>query len=170
MNEGECTVPAEIALVVAVAENRVIGRDNRLIWRIPEDLKFFRRVTMGCPVIMGRKTYESIGKPLPGRQNIVMTRDSSFQAEGVSAAHSVEAALAAAGDAARVFVIGGADLFALFLPMAGAMYMTCIGHTWDGDTYFPEWREEEWQAVWEEQGPMNLANPYMYWFREYRRI
>src|SRR5437868_12144725 len=101
-----------ISLIVAMAENRVIGRDNALPWRLSNDLRHFRRVTLGHPIIMGRKNYESIGKPLPGRTNIVVTRTTGYQAPGCVVAHSVEAAIAAAGDDPEIFIIGGAELYA----------------------------------------------------------
>ena len=115
-----------ITLIVAVADNGVIGRDNALPWHLPEDLKRFKRLTMGKPMIMGRKTFESIGKPLPGRLNIVVTRDANYQREGVTVVHGVDAAIAAAADAPEVMVIGGADLFRLFLPRAGRIHLTRV--------------------------------------------
>ncbi|HZG56344.1 dihydrofolate reductase [Paenibacillus sp.] len=159
----------EIALVAAMDERRTIGRDNKLLWRLPEDMKFFRSVTKGNPIVMGRKTFESIGKPLPGRRNIVLTRDAGFAAEGVERAGSVEEALAMTLDADRLCVIGGGIVYEEFLPHANAMYLTRIDHTWDGDVSFPDWNASEWRLVWEAAGPMNTANPYVYRFEEYRR-
>jgi len=159
----------EIALVAAMDEHRVIGRDNKLLWRIPEDMKFFRKVTKGHPVVMGRKTYESIGRPLPGRRNIVLTRDEGFAADGVETAGSVEAALEMTAGASRVCVIGGGIVYEAFLPYANAMYLTRIEHVWDGDARFPAWDDAAWRVVREERGPMNPANPYAYRFLEYRR-
>ncbi|TLS50196.1 dihydrofolate reductase [Paenibacillus antri] len=159
----------EIALVAAMDEHRIIGRDNKLLWRLPEDMKFFRKITKGNPLVMGRKTYESIGRPLPGRRNIVLTRDPNFSAEGVETADSVQAALAMTADASRLCVIGGGAVYEAFLPIANAMYVTRIEHVWDGDTAFPAWNDEEWNVVWEQPGPMNTANPYAYRFLEYRR-
>ncbi|HZG88547.1 dihydrofolate reductase [Paenibacillus sp.] len=159
----------EIALISAMDERRNIGRGNKLLWRLPEDMKFFRRMTKGHPVIMGRRTFESIGKPLPGRRNIVLTRDAAFAYEGVETAGSVEEALALAGDATRVCVIGGGIVYEAFLPLANVMYLTHLDHVWEGDARFPAWNEAEWKVVWEEDGPMNPDNPYSYRFREYRR-
>jgi len=143
-----------IVLVVAVAENGVIGRDNKLPWRIKSDLKFFKSVTMDRPVVMGRKTYDSIGKPLPGRTNIVVTRRPDFAAPGILVAPGVEPALAAArGDALRrgadtIAVIGGTEIFAQTLPLADRIILTLVHAKPVGDTYFPDldpavWREAE---------------------------
>jgi dihydrofolate reductase len=143
-----------IVLVVAVAENGVIGRDNQLPWRIKSDLKFFKSVTMGKPVVMGRKTYMSIGKPLPGRTNIVITRQGDFSAAGIVVAPGIEQALAAArGDALRrsadaIAVIGGTDIFRQTMPLADRLILTLVHAKPPGDTYFPAvdpavWREAE---------------------------
>ncbi len=131
------------SFVVAAARNGVIGRGNALPWRLPEDLAFFKRLTMGHPIIMGRKTYESIGKPLPGRLNIVVTR-SAFQAPGCTVVDSLEAAYRAAGDADEVFVIGGAQIFEAALPSADRIYLTEIESAIDGDTYFPRFDRSQW--------------------------
>jgi dihydrofolate reductase len=134
-----------IALVVAAAANGVIGRDNRLPWHIAEDLRHFKRVTLGKPVVMGRKTFASIGRPLPGRDNIVITRDRAWRAEGVRIAHDIAQALALAGEAAETMVIGGAELYAALLPLAGRIYLTEIHRDYDGDATFRlppgDWRE-----------------------------
>ena len=142
-----------ITLVVAVAENGVIGRDGSLPWRVPSDLKIFRRLTMGKPVIMGRKTYDSIGKPLEGRDNIVVTRNAAFSAAGIERTGSVEEALdlarvrAEARGADEVMVIGGAEVFAAVLPLADRIYLTRIHARPDGDTAFPELDAAVWREV-----------------------
>ena len=159
----------EVALIAAMDEKRTIGRENRLLWRLPDDMKRFRKQTMGHPVVMGRKTYESIGAPLPGRRNIVLTRNPDFYAEGVETAASVSEALRMAADAQRLCVIGGGEIYAAFLPHADAMFLTRIDHVWDGDAQFPEWNESEWRLVREEPGEVNLRNPYLHRFCEYRR-
>ena len=131
-----------LALIAAVARNGAIGKGNALLWHEPEDLKHFRRVTMGCPVIMGRKTWDSLParfRPLPGRRNIVISRDTAWQAEGAEAATSIEAALALLAGAARAFVIGGAEVYALALPHADELVLTEIDAALDGDTFFPAW-------------------------------
>jgi dihydrofolate reductase len=142
----------KISLIVAVAENGVIGRNGALPWHVPSDLKTFRRLTLGKPVVMGRKTYDSIGKPLPGRDNIVVTRDAGFSAGGTERAASVDDALDIARRKAtergvdEIMVIGGAEIFALTLPLADRIYLTRIHARPDGDVTFPEpdpgiWRE-----------------------------
>jgi len=159
----------EIALISAMDERRNIGRNNKLLWRLPEDMKFFRRMTKGHPVVMGRRTFESIGRPLPDRRNIVLTRDAAYAPQGVETAGSVEEALALAGDATRLCVIGGGVVYEAFLPLANVMYLTHLDHVWEGDARFPAWIESEWKVVWEEDGQTNADNPYSYRFREYRR-
>jgi dihydrofolate reductase len=145
------STPARIAFVVAVAENGVIGRKGMLPWRMPSDLKMFRKLTLGKPVIMGRKTFQSIGKPLPGRDNLVVTRDPAFKVEGIEVFGSVDEAvaraqaLAAARDVDEIAVIGGADIFKAMLPRASRLYLTRIHGSPAGDTVFSpdmvNWRE-----------------------------
>ena len=133
-----------LTLVVARAANGTIGRDGALPWHIPADLRHFKAQTMGKPMIMGRKTFASFAKPLPGRRHIVLTRDAAWQAEGAEPAHSVEEALALAGDA-EIAVIGGAEIYALFLPIAHRIELTEVQADFEGDTHFPalnlDWRE-----------------------------
>ena len=136
------------SLVVAMARNRVIGRDNALPWRLPADLAHFKKVTMGHPIVMGRRTYESIGRALPGRTNIVVTRNAAFSAPGCIVVASLDAAWKAAGEADEVCVIGGTSLFEEALPIADVIHLTEIEAEVAGDTYFPnfdrsEWREKE---------------------------
>jgi len=140
-----------VEFVVAMAENRVIGRDNALPWHIPEDLAFFKEVTMGTPMIMGRKTYESIGRLLPGRDSVIVTRQADYRVPGAIVATSVEEALAAAArtptgrETGRITVIGGAEIFRAALPMADVIHLTLVHGDYEGDTVFPEldsgWRE-----------------------------
>lgn len=136
-----------VTLIVAVADNGVIGRGNALPWHLPEDLQRFKRLTMGKPIVMGRKTFESIGKPLPGRHNIVVTRDSNYRREGVSVVHSVDAALVAAGDAEEVMVIGGADLFRMFLPRARRVQLTRVCGNVTGNVFWAELDPKAWHLV-----------------------
>jgi dihydrofolate reductase len=133
-----------ISIVVAMAENRVIGHENALPWHLPEDLKRFKAHTMGKPIVMGRKTYESIGRALPGRLNIVMTRNPQWRAEGVVTVQSFEQALERAGDVPEIAVIGGAELFRLALPRAQRIYLTLVHAQVSGDTVFPEIDRKEW--------------------------
>lgn len=138
-----------IAFVVAHDDNLVIGHNNQLPWHLPEDLAYFKEVTMGKPMIMGRNTFESIGRPLTGRENIVITRNKSYQREGIHTVHSMEQAL----DLARsyhsdVMVIGGASIFKEQLPLADTLYITEIHAEFEGDTYFPRVNLDEWVLVW----------------------
>ena len=128
-----------LSLIAAVARNGAIGKDNTLLWRLPEDLKFFKRTTLGCPVIMGRKTWDSIGRPLPGRRNIVVTRNHAWRAEGAEVFHGLEEALAATADVPKAFVIGGAELYAQALPLADELVLTEVDADFDGDAFFPNW-------------------------------
>jgi dihydrofolate reductase len=137
-----------ISLVVAMARNRVIGRNNALPWRLSEDLKRFKATTLGKPILMGRKTFESIGKPLPGRRNIVLTRDPAWRADGVDVVRTVEEALRNTGDAQELAVIGGAEVYRLVLPLAQRIYLTRVEADVSGDTLFPkidfaQWREQQ---------------------------
>jgi dihydrofolate reductase len=136
-----------ISLVVAMARNHVIGRDNALPWRLPEDMKRFKAVTWGKPILMGRRTFESIGKPLPGRTNVVLTRDPHWQAEGTIAVRSVEEALSRVSQAPELVAIGGAEIYRLLLPLAGRIYLTRVEADIAGDTVFPQLDSAQWKAV-----------------------
>lgn len=155
---------AIISFVVAMARNGVIGKDNQLPWRLPADLRHFKTVTMGKPIIMGRKTFDSIGRPLPGRTNIVVTRDPAYRAEGCVVAHSIEAGLAAAGDAEEVMVIGGADFYRQLLPRTDRIYLTLIDAEVEGDTWFPELDPARWHERSREDHVADADNPYPYSF------
>jgi dihydrofolate reductase len=135
------------SFVVAVARNGVIGRTNGLPWRLPADLAFFKRVTMGHPIIMGRKTYESIGKPLPGRLNIVVTRSAGFQAPGCTVVGTLEEAYRAAGDAPEVFIIGGAQIYEAAFATADRIYLTEVESQVEGDTFFPRFDRNRWDET-----------------------
>ncbi len=139
-----------ISLVVAVAKNRAIGKDNHLLCHLPEDMRHFREVTLGRPVIMGRKTWESLPdafRPLPGRPNIVVSRNAGYQAEGATVVSSLEEAIAQAGNVEQISIIGGADIFRLALPIADVLDMTEIDASFDADTFFPEFSPEDWQEI-----------------------
>ena len=159
-----------IALIAALAENRVIGRENRLPWRLPADLRRFKSVTMGKPVIMGRKTYESIGKPLPGRRNIVVTRDPDYRAQGCQVVHSLEQALEAGAGHAEVMVIGGAELYREALGRAERMYLTLIRAEVDGDTLFPDIEPQQWRELERESHRADEKNQYDYDFVTLQRV
>jgi dihydrofolate reductase len=148
------------SLVVAMAANRVIGRDNALPWRLPADLAHFKKVTMGHPIVMGRRTYESIGRPLPGRMNIVVTRNAAFQAPGCTVVRSLDAAWKAAGDAGEVCVIGGTSLFAETLPIADVIHLTEVEADVPGDTYFPEFDRSQWREKEIARQPADARHAY----------
>lgn len=144
-------VTPTITLIVAVADSGVIGRDNTLPWHLPEDLKRFKRITLGKPIVMGRKTFESIGKPLPGRENIVVTRDAGYRRDGVTVVHDADAALRAAGSAPEIMVIGGAELFRQFLPRARRIHLTRVHGDIAGDVRWPALDAREWSVVEREE-------------------
>jgi len=138
----------KISIIVAMAENRAIGKDNQLLWHISADLKRFKKITMGHPIIMGRKTFESIGKVLPGRQNIIITNQKDYPVEGGSVCHNAEAALQCCDNAEEVFIIGGAQIYQMFLTRTDRIYLTLIHQTYpDADTFFPEYNAENFQQV-----------------------
>ncbi len=137
----------KLAVIAAVARNGAIGKDNALLWRLPEDLKFFKRTTLGHPVIMGRKTFESIGRPLPGRRNIVITRNTQWRHEGVDVACSLDAALALLSGADEPFVIGGGEIYAQALPRADVVVLTEVDAEFSGDTFFPQWNREAFNEL-----------------------
>lgn len=128
-----------ISMIAAMAQDRVIGKDNQMPWHLPADFAWFKRCTIGKPVVMGRKTYQSIGRPLPGRTNIVISRDSSLSIEGVTVVASIEQALAAAGDVEEVMIIGGGSIYQHCLAQADKLYLTFIDAKVEGDTQFPDW-------------------------------
>lgn len=162
--------------MVAMAANGVIGRDNGLPWHLPEDLRYFKRTTMGKPIIMGRKTFQSIGRPLPGRPNIVVSRRPGWSAAGVTVAASLEAALecaqalAAASGAEELMVIGGAEIYAAALPLAGRLYVTEVHAAVAGDTWFPPMNPAAWYEITREEYAATSDNPYSYAFVVYDRV
>ncbi len=153
----------EIVLVVAYSRNRVIGRDNQLPWRLPSDLAHFKRTTLGHPILMGRRTWQSLPRVLPGRENIVITRQSHFDAPGATVVHSVAAALQRAADtgAEQACVIGGAEIFALTLPLAHRLVATEIDADIEGDTWFPE-LNDDWAEVDRQQQPEENGLSFSY--------
>lgn len=158
----------KISLIVAMSQNRVIGRQNQMPWHLPDELKYFKRVTMGKPVLMGRNTFESIGKPLPGRPNIVITRNPDYEADGISVVASVEDALDLAESLTEhdanmeAMVIGGAQIFAATLPVADRLYLTEVHAVIDGDVFFPEFQRERWRIVARDEHAADEKNPYAY--------
>lgn len=167
---------APIVLIAAVARNRVIGRDGALPWRLPQDMAHFRTLTAGCPVIMGRRTWDSLSprfRPLPGRTNIVVTRDTSWRADGALVAPSLDAALVlargAAGPGQRIFVIGGEQLYAQALRHADQLELTELHTDIDGDAHFPAWDRTEFREVRRESHPASAGQPLAYDFVTYER-
>ena len=154
----------KISLIAAMANNRIIGHDNKMPWHLPADLKHFKQVTMGKPVIMGRKTFESIGKPLPGRQNIIITRQSGLALNGCDIVHSIEDAIALVKNIDEVMIIGGGTIYESMIDKADRLYITLIELEADGDTQFPAWNEDEWSIIDEEPHLADDKNPYNYRF------
>ena len=151
-----------ISLIVAMGENRVIGYKNKLPWNLPSELKYFRETTKGKPVIMGRRTFESIGRPMPERLNIIVTRDKNYEAGNCVVVGSSEDAIKAAKGSDEIMVIGGAEIYKLFLPIANRLYITKVHGSFDGDTYFPEFNENEWVKVREKFVEKDSENEYSY--------
>lgn len=163
-------------MIVAMAENRVIGINNKLPWYLPNDLKYFKQITMGKPIVMGRKTFESIGKPLPGRANIIITRNLDWQAEGVKVAHSLEEAYSLAEAIAEIdgqdelMIIGGDQIYQSSLPEIDRIYLTKVHASVEGDAWFPEVNWDEWQELGREDFSAEGPNPYAYSFIVYERV
>ena len=155
-----------IKIIAAMSKNRVIGNSNSLIWSLPTDLKRFKQLTTGHTVIMGRKTYESIGKPLPNRRNIIITRDENYQVSGCEIANSLEEALLLCREDA--FIIGGGEIYKQSLPIADKIYLTLIHEDFQGDTSFPE-IGDEWVKVSREDHDSDDKNPHKYSFIEYEK-
>jgi dihydrofolate reductase len=158
-----------VSLVAAASANNVIGADGALPWHLPDDFRYFRKITMGAPVVMGRRTWESIGKPLPGRTNIVMTRRRGFAAAGAVVVHSQNAALEAAGDAAELFVIGGGEIYIQFLPIADRIYLTQVDAVVAGDARFPPLDDGDWALVSRDPHPADARHAHAFEFRVYDR-
>ncbi|MDT8453500.1 MAG: type 3 dihydrofolate reductase [Gammaproteobacteria bacterium] len=136
-----------VSIIAAMDKNRLIGRDNDLPWRLPSDLAHFKRVTMNKPILMGRKTYDSIGRPLPGRKNIVLTRDENLKIEGVTVVNSLDEVMSAVRDADELMVIGGSEVYERVLPRTQRMYLSFIDGEFEGDAWFPEFDEHDWEVV-----------------------
>ena len=151
----------KIAMIAAMAKNRVIGKQNQMPWHLPADLKHFKAITIGKPVLMGRKTFQSIGRPLPGRRNLVVSRTTPDDKQGAEWFGSVEQALAAVSNIAEIMIIGGGEIYRQCLPLADTLYLTEIELAVDGDAYFPDYQASgSWQLVAEQQHPADTVNPY----------
>ncbi|RLQ95179.1 dihydrofolate reductase [Falsibacillus albus] len=159
-----------ISFIWAMDENRLIGSGNRLPWRLPEDLKFFKNTTMNHPIVMGRKTFESIGKPLPGRINIILTKDKTYKKEGCIVMNNKSQLLDwIESQEKEVFITGGSEIFKQLMDEVDSLYVTKIYSSFEGDTYFPVMDWCGWKAVWAKKGIKNEKNPYDYEFYKYKK-
>ncbi|WP_205512451.1 dihydrofolate reductase [Longitalea arenae] len=160
-----------LSQVVAAADNNAIGKNNQLLWTLPNDMKFFKNTTWGMPVIMGRKTYESLGKPLAGRTNIIITRQQQWQPEGVIVVHDIEEAKAAAAatDAKEAFIIGGGEIYRQTLPITQRVYLTRVHASVEGDTYFPELNTADWELLSQLDFTADEKHAYAYSFQVWQR-
>jgi dihydrofolate reductase len=162
----------QITLVVAASTNNAIGRDNRLLWHLPNDMRFFKNHTWALPVIMGRKTFDSLnGKPLNGRMNIIITRQKDWKADGVTTVHSLKEAIdiAAAADFNECCVIGGGEIFNEAMPIATKIYLTRVDTNIEGDVFFPEVDTAHWHLVWEQSNPVDAKHAFPYHFQCWER-
>lgn len=160
-----------VSLIVAASTNNVIGKNNELVWSLPNDMKFFKNTTWAMPVLMGRKTYESLGKPLPGRLNIVITRQENWKPENLTIVHSLESAISAAAmeNYQEVFVIGGGEIFKEAMPIADKIYLTRVDAEPAGDAFFPAIDPQQWTMVSEQSFPPDEKHAYAYHFQLWTR-
>ena len=158
------TTTPTITLVAAMAKNRVIGYQNQMPWHMPADLKHFKAITLGKPVVMGRKTYDSIGRPLPGRRNIVISRQIDLQIDGCEVVHSLDEALSTLAGAKEIMIIGGGTLYEMTLPQADRLCLTLIDCECDGDAFFPAWDKQEWHLESDVAHDADAQNPHAYRF------
>lgn len=159
-----------LSQIVAIGRNRVIGAGNALPWRLPDDLAHFRRLTLGKPVLMGRKTWESLGRPLPGRDNLVITRNPGYHAAGARVFASLDTALAACSDAPEIMLIGGAELYAQTLPICDRLYLTEIDAAPDGDAFFPALDPADWRETAAEPHPADARHAHAFTWRTLERV
>jgi len=160
-----------LSIAVAIGENYAIGKNNQLLWHMPADLKFFKQTTSGNTVIMGRKTFDSVGRPLPNRRNIVITRDTGLKIEGVEVVNSLDKALEITKTEEKpVFIVGGAEIYKQALPKTQILYLTTIHHHFDADTFFPEINRNEWKVISSETHKADAKNKYDYTFEVLERI
>jgi len=159
-----------ISMIVAMGRNREIGKDNAMLWHLPADFKHFKSVTMGKPILMGRKTFESIGRPLPGRENIVVTRNKEFSASGITIVHSVDAALEAAKQYDEVMVIGGDSFYQQMLPVSKRLYITEVHDAFEADAFFPEINLAQWRELERVEHEADERHAHAYSFVSYERL
>lgn len=158
-----------ISVIVAVAQNGIIGGGNSLLWHISEDLQRFKKITSGHPVIMGRKTFESLGRPLPNRHNVVITRQKDYAPQGVTVVGSLQEALSLFSDTEEVFITGGGEIYAQAMPIADKFYLTTVMHDYDGDTSFPQWDSSQWTKLSEEYNVQGKNFPYPFEYSDWVR-
>lgn len=154
----------KVSMIAAMSNNRVIGLNNKMPWHLPADLQFFKKMTLGSPIIMGRKTYDSIGRPLPGRLNIVLSKDEKLKIDGCTVVHTFMDALDAAKGSEEVFITGGAHLYNNFLDKAKRLYLTLVDGEFEGDTYFPDYTQYQWKEINRVVNQADENNPYPYTF------
>ena len=162
-----------VSIIVATSLNNAIGKDNQLLWHLPADLKFFKATTMGCPVIMGRKTFQSIGRTLPGRTNVVITRDKNFNSDhqfGIVVVSSIDEALVKLHAEKEVFIIGGGEIYNQTMSLVDTIYRTVVNTEIDGDVYFSEIDRDEFSLVWEEKHEADEKNKFDYTYQKFERI
>lgn len=157
-------------MIAAMGKNRVIGLSNKMPWHLPADLQFFKTTTFGSPIIMGRKTYDSIGRPLPGRLNIILSRNKNLEIEDCTVVNSLKDALIVAKDSDEVFITGGAHLYNKFLGDADRLYLTLIDEEFEGDTFFPDYTKYQWKEVRRVTNPADVKNPHPYTFVTLERL
>lgn len=158
------------SIVVAISANNAIGKNNQLLWHLPADLKHFKAITTGHPIIMGRKTFDSIGRPLPNRRNIVITRNSDLKIEGVEIVNSIADALSLCEKENEVFIIGGAEIYKHALAFTDRIYLTTVHQVYEADAFFPEINEKEWKTIHQEYHPADEKNSVAYTFSTLERI
>jgi dihydrofolate reductase len=161
---------SQISIVVAISENNAIGKDNQLLWHLPADLKHFKNITTGHTIIMGRKTYDSIGKPLPNRRNIIITRQKDLNLEGVEVVNSLKEALSLSKDEAEVFIIGGAEIYQQAVAVSHRIYLTRVHQEFEADAFFPELDDESWEEVEKVDHLPDEKNKFAYTFSTLERV
>ncbi|MOA06881.1 Dihydrofolate reductase [compost metagenome] len=159
----------KISLIVAMDTNNVIGNNGDLPWKLPKELEYVKKTTMGYPIILGRRNFESIGKALPGRRNIIVTRDKSYSAEGCEVVNSLEETFKITENEKEIFIFGGEEIYRLFLPYVDKLYITKIYHEFEGNIYFPKIEFEKWDEVSVSKGIIDENNPYTYYFHVYEK-
>lgn len=160
----------KLSIVVAISENNAIGKNNQLLWHLPADLKHFKAITTGHPIIMGRKTFDSIGKPLPNRRNIVITRNNNLKIEGVEVVNNIASALSLCEKEDEVFILGGAEIYKQAIAIANRIYLTTVHQHYEADAFFPEFESKEWLIINEEHHQPDEKNSVAYTFSTLERV